>query len=84
MPEQAPVAKPLSEDDYCLIIGKVYLDAYLRIQSLEKQLGPMHASFRSQVETLRNQVTKYEDALREKDAEIASLKKEGSTGDMGT
>ena len=69
--------KVLSEDDYCLIIGKVYLDAYLRIQSLEKQLAPMHASFRSQVETLRTQ-------LQERDTTIADLRKEGSTGDMGT
>jgi hypothetical protein len=75
MPEQAP--KVLSEDDYCLIIGKVYLDAYLRIQSLEKQLAPMHLSFKTQVEALRTQ-------LREAEATIANLKKEGSTGDMGT
>jgi hypothetical protein len=80
MPE-SPGTKPLAEDDYCLIIGKVYLDAYLRIQSLEKQLVPMHASFRSQVETLRTQL---QDALKERDTALAALKEGAPFGNLGT
>lgn len=52
-----PNAKPpLTHDDYCRIYGRVVFDAFFRIDSLERQLGPLYETFQSQTEALRVQL----------------------------
>lgn len=57
MPEPTQRGKPpISHDDYCRIFGRVIFDAFYRIDSLERQIGPLHESFQAQVESLRSQL----------------------------
>lgn len=50
----------LSHDEYCRILGELYLDAHLRIQALEKQSSgtnplPLIQSLQNQIANLRKE-----------------------------
>jgi hypothetical protein len=70
MPEPRPKTN-LSHDDYCRLFGRVILDTFLRIDSLEKQFTSMYESFQAQTEDLRSQ-------LREERATNGTMGKRGA------
>jgi hypothetical protein len=63
MPEPSSRKPSLQHDDYCRIFGRVIFDAFFRIDSLEKQIGPIHESFQAQTETLRAELAETRDEL---------------------
>jgi hypothetical protein len=71
-----PGTPHLTHDDYCRIFGKVVLDAYARIDSIEKQLPTLHESFQAQAEGLRKKLA---DAMKRIE-ELESIKVSGDLG----
>lgn len=71
----------LSHDDYCRIIGQLYIDAQCRIDSLEKQVGsgnplPMVAILQQKLEALVKQNHSLQQQL---EAEKCKVGNESST-----